>query len=124
MNNDFLIADNKKRIFNNKLRKIEYDSINRENALFYGRMSLVKSNFDPKKWDREYQTDHQKMIKKIKKVHIGDVLPTINQRDVIASLNCKTEASQNMSKDKSMVKETKTQPNEEEKPEENKEEEL
>ncbi|MCQ2817679.1 MAG: hypothetical protein MJ252_10480 [archaeon] len=106
MNNGFLDVDAKKKVFNNKLRRIEKENIERENGLFNKRLNGVKSCFSVKKWDKEYFTDHQRMLKKLKKIHEGDVLPTISDKEVMESFKCRTEANK---------KETDTESDEEKK---------
>lgn len=85
MNFDYNALCNKKKLFKIKVKEDEYNQIKQQNQSIYRRIGLVKSYFDSKRNDTEFGKEHSKMINKLKKIHQGDVLPTITARQVVES---------------------------------------
>jgi len=77
--NDFFISHKEKLVnFNKNVKKQKQEEIDRENEEMYKRMKIQKTFINTKDMDDDYATNHQKMIKKLKKM--GDescVLPRV-----------------------------------------------
>jgi len=95
--NDFFI-NRKEKIHNFKRNEKNYKNqeIDRENERMLKRMKNQKPFIDTKEMDKEFATNHQKLIKKLKKIDNQSViLPKVTSDEVFKNKYKKTEEKKN-----------------------------
>ena len=95
--NDFFINRKEKiHIFKQNEKNYKNQEIDRENERMLKRMKNQKPFIDTKNMDKEFATNHQKLIKKLKKIDNQSViLPKVTSDEVFKNKYKKTEEKKN-----------------------------
>lgn len=78
MNEDFIICEQKKKIYSLKKMREDKKIIKRENEQMIQRMTNLQSFISARDLDKSFNEEHEKMMKKMRKVENGKLhLPKI-----------------------------------------------